>query len=80
MERRGDWPKTVVFAIKAAQVNPLDDKPLHVLSKALLEQGHLKAGIAIGKKVLAVRPYKKYLLHNLKRGMEQLKSVQKNES
>lgn len=77
MERRQDWPKMILFSAKATKANPFNDKPLHVLGRALLEQGHLQAGISITKKVLVVRPYKKYLLHNLKRGMEKLKSLQK---
>lgn len=76
MERRQDWPKTVLFAAKAAKANPFNDKPMHVLGRALLEQGHLQVGISITKQVLAVRPYKKYLLHNLKGGMEKFKSLQ----
>lgn len=79
MERKQNWPKTILFAAKAAKANPFNDKPMHVLGRALLEQGHLQAGISITKQVLAVRPYKKYLLHNLKHGIEKLKSGQSNE-
>lgn len=77
VERKGDWPRTILFATRAANANPFDDKPLHVLSKGLLEIGQLRAGISIIKKVLLVRPYKKYLLHNLKYGMKKLEPVQK---
>lgn len=79
MERKEDWPKTALFAAKAAKANPFDDKPLHVLSKAFLEMGHFQAGISIIKKVLIVRPHKKYLLHNLKHGIERFKSLQSKE-
>ena len=75
-EKQRDWPKTIVFAGKAAKANPRDDLAFHALGRALLEQGYLQIGISITKKALAVRPYKKYLLYNLKRGMERLKSVQ----
>lgn len=76
MERKNDWRNTLVFAAKAVKANSLDDRPLHLVSKALLEQGHLQVGILITRKALAVRPHKKYLLHNLKRGMEKLKLIQ----
>lgn len=78
MERKGDWPKTILFAGKAAKANPFNDLPLHVLSKGLLERGYLKLGISIIKKVLIVRPHKKYLRHNLKRAIQKLKLAQSN--
>jgi len=77
MEKKGDWQRTVHFAAKAAKANPLDDKPLHLVSKALLEQGHLEPAILIIKKVLRVRPHKKYLLHNLKLGVNKFKALQR---
>ena len=76
MERQKNWPKMTVFAMKAAKADPLDDKPLHLLSQALLKQGHLEPAISLMKKALTVRPYKKYLHHNLKLAKENLKSVQ----
>ena len=76
-ERQQDWPKTILFAGKAAKANPLNDLPFHALGRALLEQGHFQVGIAITKKALTVRPYKKYLLHNLKRGIEAFKTREK---
>ena len=76
-ERKLDWPKTIAYAAKAAEANPFNDLPLHTLGRALLEQGHLEISIAITKQVLAVRPYKKYLLHNLKRGMAKFNAMKK---
>lgn len=81
-ERQQDWPRTILFAGKSAKAYPLDDLPFHTLGRALLEQGHLQVGIAITKKALTVRPHKKYLLYNLKKGREALKAKEKatNES
>ena len=76
MERHQKWSKTVAFAAEAIKANPLDDRPLHILSRALIEQGHLQLSIAITEKVLRVRPYKKYLRHNLKAAREMLKSLE----
>lgn len=79
MEKKQDWPRTINFSIKAAKANPWDDKPLHVLSAGLLRQGSLEAGIALARKSLLVRPYKKYLLNNVQRGVEKLKSLENQE-
>ena len=76
-EAKMDWPKTILFAAKAAEANPFNDLPLHTLGRALLEQGHLEISIAITKQVLAVRPYKKYLIYNLKQGMAKLNAMKK---
>lgn len=79
MQMRSDWPKMLIFAVKAAKANPLDDKPLHLVIEALLRQDRLKPAILLIKKVLSVRPYKKYLLRNLKVAMENLKVLQSKE-
>lgn len=78
-ERQNNWPETVLFAGKAGKANVLDDLPLHTLGRALLELGYLELSIAITRKALAVRPYKKYLIHNLKQGMAKFKAKQSKE-
>ena len=74
MERHQKWPEMLAFAAEAIKANPLDDRPMHLLSRALIEQGHLQLSIGLMKKVLRVRPYKKYLRHNLKAARKMLKS------
>ncbi len=78
-ERQYDWPKTIVFAAKAAKANPLDDLAFHALGRALLEQGYFQVSISITRKALTVRPHKKYLLHNLKAGLQGLKAREATE-
>lgn len=73
MERHQKWPEMLAYAAEAIKANPFDDRPMHLLSRALIGQGHLQSSIAIMKKVLRVRPYKKYLRHNLKAARTMLK-------
>jgi len=65
-EKTGQWGDAVVFAIKAYQFNPLDDRTLHPASRALIELGHVEPAIALIAKCLKVRPNKDYLLYNLR--------------
>jgi len=76
MEKNSKWTETILYAMKGFKANRFDDRHLHLLSKALLEQGRYKPGISIIKRALAVRPHKKYLLRNLKLGVQEFKAGQ----
>lgn len=78
MERQGKWDYMMLYASRAVEYNPHDDKYRHHISRGLIIFGQPRIAIELMKQSLKQWPYKKYLINNMEKAETILKRKEAN--